>query len=54
MNPMALLTLPASTLQDAALRRGRASPGGERGERRIAVWGLVVMLSIGVALILSR
>lgn len=54
MNPMALLTLPVSSLRDAAQHRHQSSPSGERGERRGALWGVVVMLAIGGALMLLR
>ena len=53
MNPMALLTLPASTLREAQ-RHHHSSPSGERGERRGALWAVLVMAAIGGAMILLR
>ena len=55
MNPMALLTLPASSLRDAThLHRGAASPNGERDERRGVLWMLAVMAIVAGALIYLR
>jgi hypothetical protein len=55
MNPMALLTLPASSLRDAThLHRHGGSPSGERRERRGVLWVLAGMAVIGGALLYLR
>ena len=54
MNPMALLTLPASTLRAATRHPRQSSPSGERGERRTVRWALAIMALIGGAMILLR
>jgi hypothetical protein len=58
MSPMSLLTLPAATLRDAALRDaearvGVASTQGEAGDRMLVLSVVLVLLAAGVALALA-
>jgi hypothetical protein len=50
MNPMSLLTLPASTLQAAFARGDQPSPHGERAER-VVTYALTAIVLIAAAMV---
>jgi hypothetical protein len=53
MNPMSLLTLPASTLREASLRsHSAAMPQGERIERDLTLVVVLVAIAAGLTLLL--
>ena len=53
MNPMSILTLPASTLREAYLHAGAPASCGERTERRVALIACAVAVVGALAFFLA-